>query len=798
VSGSLVVVPLVFFVAANHPADEKHRPAAAPVVRSARSGPWSAPATWEGGKVPAAGARVQVRAGHTVTYDLTSDRVIRFLHVAGTLTFARDKDTRLDVGLLKVQPGDTATEGGFDCDAHAAEPGPGAPRPALEVGTPDRPIPAGRTALIRLTYVGGLDRQSCPAIVCCGGRMDFHGAPLSHSWVRLGATARKGDRAITLSEPVAGWKVGDRVIVTMTGLAPSSGYPHPGPDPKGTTTEERSIRAIQGTRLTLSAPLEHEHAGSGLYRGEVANLSRNVVVESADRALRGHTMYHRGSAGSVSYAEFRHLGKAGVLGRYALHYHLCGDSMRGSYVLGASVWDSDNRWLTIHGTNYLVVRDCVGYRSKGHGFYLEDGTEVYNVLDRNLAVGARPARPLPRQLLAFDQNDGAGFWWANSLNSFTRNVATENGQYGFRFECPVPLVLPIQQPDGGRKRVDVRTLPFVRFDDNEGHSQTGLYDVKLGTSGDKDGVGPDARHPFIIRNLLVWNGHYAFDTRMPSVLIDGLRLHNTVYGYRAMNCDNHVYRNVTISGRANVPFAAVSAGPLPSPEPLHRIIHDGGGTLGGKLRLTVDGLTFEGIYGSDPLINIFDLGAVARAAHFRNVRHDDRVGGSKRPLLHVSPVVAVPPGAPQDVMPVYLHDYYGPGRHAKAVWVHSKHYGSDGLKYHEESPLTGRQYGMGTVVAEVGNIEFPKLLDPVDDLPPTTVITHVTGLAGGGLRVRGTTADNGPVKRVLVNGKAAKAVAPNFAEWEIDLVNPPPAGRLEAHAEDAAGNVEMRPHVITR
>jgi hypothetical protein len=43
------------------------------VVRSARSGPWSAPATWEGGKVPAAGARVLVRPGHAVTYDVASD-----------------------------------------------------------------------------------------------------------------------------------------------------------------------------------------------------------------------------------------------------------------------------------------------------------------------------------------------------------------------------------------------------------------------------------------------------------------------------------------------------------------------------------------------------------------------------------------------------------------------------------------------------------------------------------------------------------------------------------------------------
>jgi len=248
-----------------------------------------------------------------------------------------------------------------------------------------------------------------------------------------------------------------------------------------------------------------------------------------------------------------------------------------------------------------------------------------------------------------------------------------------------------------------------------------------------------------------------------------------------------------------VPFAAVSAGPLPSKEPTHRLIHDGGGTMGGKLRLTVDGLTFEGIYGNSgngsALISIFDLGAVAKTAHFRNIKHDDRLGGSKRELLHVSPVVAAPPKTPQDVMPIYLHDYYGPGRHAKAVWIHSKHYAADGLKYRVDVPLTGKQFDMSTVVAEVSEAEFPKLLDPVDDLPPTTVITHIRKLPGGKLAVRGSTADNGTVKRVLVNGKEAKALAANFTEWEINL---DAASRLEAHAEDMAGNVEKRPHVITR
>ena len=42
---------------------------ATPLMRSAQSGPWSAPSTWKGGKLPAARSRVQVRPGHTVVYD---------------------------------------------------------------------------------------------------------------------------------------------------------------------------------------------------------------------------------------------------------------------------------------------------------------------------------------------------------------------------------------------------------------------------------------------------------------------------------------------------------------------------------------------------------------------------------------------------------------------------------------------------------------------------------------------------------------------------------------------------------
>lgn len=47
------------------------------VIRSGQSGPWSASATWEGGKVPGAGARVLIRQGHRVVDDLQTYQVIR-------------------------------------------------------------------------------------------------------------------------------------------------------------------------------------------------------------------------------------------------------------------------------------------------------------------------------------------------------------------------------------------------------------------------------------------------------------------------------------------------------------------------------------------------------------------------------------------------------------------------------------------------------------------------------------------------------------------------------------------------
>ncbi|MCC7420563.1 MAG: G8 domain-containing protein [Planctomycetaceae bacterium] len=537
-----------------------------PLVQSRQSGPWSANETWDAGRIPRKGDRVVIRKGHHVGYDVDSREVIRLVQIAGTLEFARDRSTRLEAGLVSVIASEKPSEEGFDCDLDLSHDhhyhGNGNGRPALLVGRPGAPIPVEHTATIRLHYVEGMDKKSCPSLINCGGRLEIHGSPLRRTWVKLMKEAAAGTQTLSLAEPVTDWNEGDHLVITRTqrpgrggGFRRSGGN---GAGRRGESAEESSDHNEErklvstggrdftgGNSLRLDAPLSFLHYAdeSEGFQGEVVNLTRNVIVESADPdGVRGHTMFHKNSAGSISYAEFRHLGKQDVLGRYSMHFHLCGDTMRGSSVIGASIWDSHNRWITIHGTDDLVIRDCVGFKSIGHGYFLEDGTETNNILDHNMAIAAKPGKPLPNQVIPFDLNLGAGFWWANCQNSFTRNVAVDCGEYGYRFECikteNFDPVQAIRQADGTIKRMDTRVMPFVRFEDNEAHSfQQFCLNIRGvprfgGVGGMPEGNAvllkeaaeavPEPGKPFWIRNFRAWEANYSIHLGTTGVFVDGL------------------------------------------------------------------------------------------------------------------------------------------------------------------------------------------------------------------------------------------------------------------------------------
>jgi len=753
-------------------------------VRSVKDGKWSDAATWKPARVPRAGERVIVTSGTRVEFDVVTTKPIRLLQVAGTLAFSRTKDTQLDCGIIKIQGGEDCSESGFACDFHNVnafgEPilPPKTKLPTLEVGTRDRPIPAGVTARVRLHHFQGMNVDDAPALVCCSGRMEIHGAPLSRTWDKLGADANPGDRVVTLAAAPTGWRSGDEILVT--GSERKSRARTFRGDPDSVASEVRRIVRIDGARIELDKPLEEGHWGSGIRRSEVANLSRNVVIESADpEGARGHTIYHRFSHGGLSFARFAHLGKERTLGRYAIHFHLVGDTMRGAEVRGVAIVDSHNRWITVHGTQYLVVRDCVGYGSVGHGFFLEDGTEVYNLFDRNLAVQAYRGRRIPKQVMRFDPNDGAAFWWANGRNAFVRNVTCENDEYGYRYDSQMrsnfDSRLSVLQPDGTEKTVDIRKIPMWLFRDNEAHTE-GLYAYAFSGT---DGEGPDVKHPHHLKGLRAWEVHYALRAQLPTMWIEDVDIDGAAYGIYRPWFDNHVYRNLRIANTAAEPF--------------NRGLDDRSTQHGS---ITVDGLTFGGKgYGrSMPLIQISANNLSGKAAsHFRRVRIEDRKR-EPRPLVNLGGGPRLDPKTERSV-PVYLHDWYGVGRHAEIVSTRAKDVKSKIGEYREDRPLTGDE----SRVREVSDVEFPELLAPIDDSPPASVILG-TQRSGDRVLVEGVSFDNTSVARVAVSGVAAKLVekASGVVYWSAEI--PTGAGKsieVRAHATDAAGNTEQNSHRLS-
>ncbi len=759
-------------------------------LRSVRDGAWSDAKSWEPGRAPRAGDRVLISAGTRIVYDVKSDQVLPIVQVSGTLTFARDRDTRLAVCVLKVQTdqGKASPAGVEDVDEnahghdddHDAAPKAQAMMPALEVGTLEAPIPANFTAEIILTFVEGFDPAEAPAIVCRPGcRMDFHGSPMSRTWLDLQENAKRGDEKLTLSQAITGWKAGDELLITGGSRQPGRGDRQAEP-----TSERVTLKSIDGQVATLSTPLKQDHIGRGQMRCEAANLTRSVIIRSADSAtVTGHTMYHRHSAGAISYARFERLGKKGTLGRYPIHFHRVRDTMRGSSVVGAAIIDSQNRWTTIHGTDYMIVRDCVGHRSIGHGYFLEDGTEAYNLFDRNLGVGAMKGPNMKGLAIPYDPNDGAAFWWANARNAFVRNTACENEEYGYRFDCQkrsnFNSTMKVRRADGTYEPVDIRTLPTFRFEDNESHTE-GLYAfVFAGT----EGVGPDHRHPHMLKNLRAWEVHYAVRAQLPTMWVEDVEIDGAAYGIYRPWFDHHVYKDLRIRATGAEPFnrgqddLSLQYGPI-----------------------TVDGVLFDaGAYGGQmPFIQISDNNVTGNAqTHVRKVTVINRGKNDRWPLVNLGGGPRLTPSTPKGV-PVFLHDWYGPGRHAKVVSTRAKDLLADGEKYRKDPPLTGDE----SVAAEVKGLTFPTLLEPVDDEPPATVITTpargvAARLVNGALIVRGTTHDNSRTVKVTINGVQARSVDGEFYQWEATLPGIKPGQTtLTAQATDAAGNVERTPHQL--
>ena len=421
------------------------------------NGPWSTPSTWAFGQVPQAGAMVDIPAGYTVTYDVSSTSQLKWLRVNGTLTFSTTQSTKLTLDTLVVTPQGT-----------------------LDIGTVANPIPANITAEVDFTANGPIDTTWDPTQLSRGlishGAASIHGA-VKTAFVTLAGNAMAGDTHLTFASAVpSNWQVGDKIVLTGTYVDPSGSNS----DNSRFHDEVLTITGINGSTLTFTNDnlsgsgnnqLRYDHAapagyGLSIY---VANLTRNIVFRTLNAAnvptqQRAHVMFMHNPNVDVENAGFYDLGRTdksipiddvgtnvngtpgggtNVRGRYALHFHRTGDTnVNGvlSKAIDDVVWGSPG-WGYVNHESNVLMQDNVAFDVQGASFVTELGTELGSFIDNIAIKGTGDGHAHQGDFFLFNGREqnfdfgftGDGFWLqgAPGIRSVSGNVVASMNGFGY-------------------------------------------------------------------------------------------------------------------------------------------------------------------------------------------------------------------------------------------------------------------------------------------------------------------------------------------------------------------------------
>lgn len=371
-----------------------------------------------------------VPAGQIV--ELPPDSTYDYIEVAGTLKASRAHDTTTRFTHLVVLPGGT-----------------------LDVGTQADPIPCDRKVTFVVRDVP-VDTDRDPFQWGNGlvnfGRQTRVGCS-STAWVESAASIPSGATTIALASAPSGWRAGDELLIPDTATPPNRTF-------DARRESKVTIAAIDGTRLTLSKPLDFAHDeirdpnAVVVLRPRVANLTRNIVVRSENPGgTRGHTAdVGHGASWDIRYNQFLGLGRTRRValddtvlgthigtnqrGKYTEHHHhvqsapTCSDVGNVYNGLGGGKWG-----LVNHDTSDTLVERNIAVDFPGAGFITEDGYEVRNVFRSNLAaynVGrtAAPYGGFYDAQADVEVNcpgcEGTGFWLRGIMNTFENNEAWNN------------------------------------------------------------------------------------------------------------------------------------------------------------------------------------------------------------------------------------------------------------------------------------------------------------------------------------------------------------------------------------
>ena len=222
---------------------------------------------------------------------------------------------------------------------------------------------------------------------------------------------------------------------------------------------------------------------------EVALLSRNIVFEgeaSETRPLVGGHLWFLHTPLVNQYIEgidIRNFGQQGILGRYPIHFHFCGDSSA-ALVSKNTIRHSNQRAIVIHGTHNVKVHENVVFDTKGHAIMLEDGFETGNEFVRNLGASTGAVQQvIPNNGFNGDETDlaPATFWISNPSNRWIGNVAAGSESSGFWFELRLRGTMASMLEDD----VNPRSMPLGIFEDNVAHSNRDVRSSSLVRAGNQ-------------------------------------------------------------------------------------------------------------------------------------------------------------------------------------------------------------------------------------------------------------------------------------------------------------------------
>ncbi len=469
-----------------------------------RNGDWSDPATWEGGRVPGAEAKVLIPEGVMVTYDMDSSTPLDTVRVDGHLKWSTTENTEMLVETIVTTPGSLLEVGNVN----------NAVRDSVDAVITFRDTPINRTE----------DPDQLSHGLVAFGEVNVQGAA-KESHLTIEGAVNRGDRSIEVNGDLGGWAVGDTIVIIGTG--------------SGSQDEERVITSISGDTITFDRALSYSHnPPSGMdFDTFVGNLSRNVVFQSENPdGVRGHVMLHNdmggsdGVSNSIQFAAFEEMGRTDAsigttasnpAGRYPLHLHEIGtepDSainlLIGNAVNGAPGWG-----ITHHSSHAAINNNFV-YDTVGSGIISEMGDETGEWIGNLVSSvdGDGVLNPNSQSGHPLVGSEGAAFENQSRVVIQQDNVAA-NSNIGWNWSGRESFEFPSVNDGIHRKMFDREQVPFdpspfdvaldheeppiVDFNDNTViGSGTGLRVFHRQYSDDTDTMS-------VFNNFNVWGGRDA-------------------------------------------------------------------------------------------------------------------------------------------------------------------------------------------------------------------------------------------------------------------------------------------------